>query len=219
MSCIPLAAEFADPIANRAASDAEAIGDAGQRLLLDENRPKGLIAAVRAVGRLEKERRVGLAVHDKPPCNMSSIFPSYGRQYDMFAESPTTPKSVTNPVTSRVLALRRYCRGKSLRRLCRGNFNDKSAADTFKFPAKSSLVTLKMSSNFAPRKSALKSVRSSCGTPGRSIIRETPGRLDQVKGKVRAGLEPQGFSRQGGESTPSQKSICFLPCCYLQWYT
>jgi hypothetical protein len=71
----------------------------------------------------------------------------------------------------------------------------------------------------AIRPTPIKSIRSSCGTPCRSIIRETPGQLDQVKGKLRAGLEPQGFSRQGGESTPSQKSICFLPCCYLQRYT
>jgi len=71
----------------------------------------------------------------------------------------------------------------------------------------------------AIRPTPIKSVRSSCGTPCRSIIRETPGQLDQVKGKLRAGMEPQGFSRQGGESTPSQKSICFLPYCYLQRYT
>lgn len=98
LSCVPLTAEFADPIPNGAASDAEAIGDAGHRLLLDENRSKGLVAAVRTIGRLQKERRVGLAVHDRPPCNMSSIFPSYGRQYDMFANPPTTPKDLKNPV-------------------------------------------------------------------------------------------------------------------------
>jgi hypothetical protein len=154
LSCVALAAEFADPIANGATTDAKAIGDARQRLLLDENRPKGLVAAVPTIGRLEKERRVGLAVHDRPPCNMSSIFPSHGHQYDMFADSRTTPKSVNNPVKSTVLALRRYCRGDSLRRPCRGKFDDKAAAETFKFPAKTSPPTLKMSSNFAPRKSA-----------------------------------------------------------------
>lgn len=119
LSCIPLTAEFADPIANRAATDAEAIGDTGQRLLLDEHRTKGLVATLSAMGRLEKERRVGLAVHDRPPCSMSSIFPSYGRQYDMFADSRTTPKNVTNPVKPGGLALRRYCRGKPLWRPCR----------------------------------------------------------------------------------------------------
>ena len=119
LSCIPLTAEFADPITNRAATDAEAIGDAGQRLLLDKNRPKGLVAALRAIGRLEKERRVGLAIHDRPPCNMSSIFSSYGRQYDMFADSRTTPKNVKNPVKPRGLALRRSFRGKPLWRPCR----------------------------------------------------------------------------------------------------
>jgi hypothetical protein len=108
-----MAAEFADPIANSAASDAEAIGDAGQRLLLDENRAQGLVAAMHTIGRLEKERRVGLTVHDRPPCNMSSIFPSHGGQYDMFADSRTTPKNVKNAVKPRVLALRRYFRGRT----------------------------------------------------------------------------------------------------------
>ena len=155
LSCIPLAAEFADPIANRAASDAKAIGDAGQWLLLDEHRPKGLVAAVRAIAWLEKKRRVGLAVHDRPPCNMSSICPSCGRQYDMFAESRTTSKSVKNPAKSRVLALRRCCRGKSFRQPCRRKFDDKTAAEISKFPAKTGPATLKMSSHFAPRKSAI----------------------------------------------------------------
>ena len=94
---VPLAAEFADPVANGAASDAKAIGDLGQRLLLDENRPKGLIPAMPNAGRLEKERRVGLAVHDRPPCNMSSIFPSYGRQYDMSRRFPAKTKNSRKP--------------------------------------------------------------------------------------------------------------------------
>jgi hypothetical protein len=42
----------------------------------------------------------------------------------------------------------------------------------------------------------IKSVRSSCGTPRRSIIRITPGRYGQVKGTHRAGREPQGFARR-----------------------
>ena len=110
---VMLAAEFADPIANGAATDAKAIGDVGQRLLLDENRPKGLVTAVPTIDRLEKERRVGLAVHDRPPCNMSSIFPSYGRQYDTFADSRTTSKNVKNSLKPRVLAICRYFRGKT----------------------------------------------------------------------------------------------------------
>jgi hypothetical protein len=43
----------------------------------------------------------------------------------------------------------------------------------------------------------IRSIRSSCGTPGRSIIRITPDRNGQVKGTHRAGWEPQGFARPG----------------------
>jgi hypothetical protein len=50
----------------------------------------------------------------------------------------------------------------------------------------------------------IKSVRSSRGTPGRSIIKNTPGRNGQVQGTRRAGKEPRGFARQSGESTPSR---------------
>ena len=42
---------------------------------------------------------------------------------------------------------------------------------------------------------------------------------DQVQGTRRAGVEPQGFARPSGESTPSQKSIWFLPSCHLRCYT
>jgi hypothetical protein len=44
------------------------------------------------------------------------------------------------------------------------------------------------------RPTPIKSMRSSCGTPRRSIIRNTPGRDDQVQGTARAGREPQGFA-------------------------
>ena len=54
------------------------------------------------------------------------------------------------------------------------------------------------------RPTPIKSIRSSCGAPSRSIISRTPGRDDQVHGTIRAGREPQGFARQGGKSTPSQ---------------
>ena len=40
-------------------------------------------------------------------------------------------------------------------------------------------------------------IRSSCGTPSRSIIRITPGRKGQVKGTHRAGREPQVFAPEG----------------------
>jgi hypothetical protein len=69
------------------------------------------------------------------------------------------------------------------------------------------------------RPTPIKSVRSSCGTPRRSIIRNTPGRYGQVQGTPRAGVEPQGFARRSGESTPSQESICFHPSCSLALYT
>ncbi len=46
------------------------------------------------------------------------------------------------------------------------------------------------------RPTPIKSLRSSCGTPSRSIIRITPGRNGQVKGTHRAGREPQGFARR-----------------------
>jgi hypothetical protein len=48
----------------------------------------------------------------------------------------------------------------------------------------------------AIRPTPIKSVRSSCGTPRRSIIRNTPGQIGQVKGTRRAGMEPQGFARR-----------------------
>jgi hypothetical protein len=72
-----LSAELADPVANGPVTDAKAIGDPRQRLALDEDRPEGLVSAMPCVGRLEKELTVFLAVHDKPPCNVSSIFSSY----------------------------------------------------------------------------------------------------------------------------------------------
>jgi hypothetical protein len=66
----------------------------------------------------------------------------------------------------------------------------------------------------------MKSVRPSCGTPRRSIIRNTPGQVDQVRGTRRAGVEPQGFARRSRESTPSfggpgdapRGSTAFSPC-------
>jgi len=48
----------------------------------------------------------------------------------------------------------------------------------------------------AIRPTPIKSIRSSCGTPSRSIIVFTPGRDGQVKGTSRAGREPQGFARR-----------------------
>ena len=48
----------------------------------------------------------------------------------------------------------------------------------------------------AIRPTPIKSIRSSCGTPSRSIIRITPGRNGQVKGTHRAGREPQVFARR-----------------------
>jgi len=47
----------------------------------------------------------------------------------------------------------------------------------------------------AIRPTLLKSIRSSRGTPRRSIIVFTPGRNGQVQGTSRAGVEPQGFAR------------------------
>jgi hypothetical protein len=72
-----LSAEFAEPVADGPVPDAKAIGDFRQRPALDEHRPEGLVSAMPRVGRLEKELLVYLAVHDKPPCNVSSIFPLY----------------------------------------------------------------------------------------------------------------------------------------------
>ncbi len=45
------------------------------------------------------------------------------------------------------------------------------------------------------RPTLIKSIRSSCGTPSRSIIVFTPGQSGQVNGTSRAGREPQGFAR------------------------
>jgi hypothetical protein len=44
------------------------------------------------VGRLKKELTVYLAIHDKPPCKVSSIFPRTSRQYDMSADTRPRPK-------------------------------------------------------------------------------------------------------------------------------
>jgi len=70
-----LPAEVADPVANGPATDGEAIGDLRQRPTLDEDRPEGLGAAMPSAGRPEKEPLGDLAVHDKPPGDVSSIFP------------------------------------------------------------------------------------------------------------------------------------------------
>jgi hypothetical protein len=47
----------------------------------------------------------------------------------------------------------------------------------------------------AIRPTPIKSIRSPCGTPSRSIISRTPGGNRQVKGTHRADREPQGFAR------------------------
>jgi hypothetical protein len=73
LSSIVLPAELADPVANGPVTDGKAIGDLRQRLALDEDRPEGLVSAMPSVGRPEKELLVDLALHDKPPCNVSSI--------------------------------------------------------------------------------------------------------------------------------------------------
>jgi hypothetical protein len=73
LSPIVLPAELADPVANGPVTDGEAIGDIRQRLTFDEDRPEGLVTAMPSVTRPEKVPLVDLAVHDEPPCNVSSI--------------------------------------------------------------------------------------------------------------------------------------------------
>jgi hypothetical protein len=75
LSPINLPAELADPVAKGPATDGEAIGNLRQRPTRDEDRPEGLVAAMPSAGRPEKEPLVDLAVHDKPPCDVSSILP------------------------------------------------------------------------------------------------------------------------------------------------
>ena len=61
------------------------------------------------------------------------------------------------------------------------------------------------------RPTPIKSVRSSCGTPGRSIIRNTPGRKGQVQGTHRAGKEPQGSARLQAANQHCHKSRMVSP--------
>ena len=69
----------------------------------------------------------------------------------------------------------------------------------------------------AKRPTLIKSIRSSCGTPSRSIIVFTPGRDGQVNGTSRAGREPQGFARREAANQHRHKSrlvFSFMGLCY-----
>jgi hypothetical protein len=75
----------------------ESISNFGQGPMLDKNRSQRLVTTMPSVRRLEEKRFVRLAVHDKPPCKMSSIYPSHGRQYDTACDFPARAKNSKTP--------------------------------------------------------------------------------------------------------------------------
>jgi hypothetical protein len=59
------------------------------------------------------------------------------------------------------------------------------------------------------RPTPIKSIRSSCGTPRRSIIRNTPGHTARSRGHIELAKSRRDSLAIRGESTPSHSRICF----------
>ena len=151
---VPLAAEFADPIANGATMNRESISNLGQGPMLDKNRSQRLVATMPGVGRLEKKRFVRLAVHDKPPCKMSSIYPSHSQQYDTAGDLRPRAKNRAKAVESVHMAPPPCPTRDPAEPPSPPKLNDKSATENLKTPGKADDPPAKMSLNYGLRKSA-----------------------------------------------------------------
>jgi hypothetical protein len=89
------------------------------------------------------------------PATCHPFYPFRGRQYDTSVDSRPRPNSSKTPANRAPEAAPALPVEKADRAVPRQKFDDKSAAETKKTPRKPGRRTRKLSSNFAPRKSAL----------------------------------------------------------------